>query len=224
MNVIDFLSYIAELRNIDKPLRNKRVREIVDVCALGEVLHKDINQLSKGYKQRVGLAQAMIHDPEILILDEPTIGLDPNQVVDIRRLIKQLGREKTVILSTHILTEVQATCDRAVIIHRGKIVADSTISDLQRGAEQHNVIEVEIGDATDAIVDKLSTIEGVDEVREVYPDGASTGRSFRISTGSSIDPRRDVFQTVVENDCVILGMVRQVRSLEEVFHKLTMQN
>lgn len=224
MNVIDFLAYIAELRNIDKPNRNKRVREIVDVCALGEVLHKDINQLSKGYKQRVGLAQAMIHDPDILILDEPTIGLDPNQVVDIRKLIKQLGREKTVILSTHILTEVQATCDRAVIINRGKIVADATISELQRGAEQHNVIEIEIGDASDAIVGKLSAIDGVDEVREIFPDGSSVGRNFRISTQSSIDPRRDIFQVVVDNNCVILGMERQVRSLEEVFHKLTMQN
>lgn len=224
MNVIDFLSYIAELRNIDKPLRNKRVREILDICALGEVLHKDINQLSKGYRQRVGLAQAMIHDPDILILDEPTIGLDPNQVVDIRKLIKQLGREKTVILSTHILSEVQATCDRAVIIHRGKIVADATISELQQGAEKHNVIEIEIGDATDAIVEKFSTIEGVDEVREIFPDGSSVGRSFRISTKSAFDPRRDINKAVVDNNCVILGMVRQVRSLEEIFHKLTMQN
>lgn len=221
MNVVDFLRYIASLRKIEKDKRSARIRDVVDTCGLGEVLHKDIGQLSKGYRQRVGIAQAMVHNPEILILDEPTIGLDPNQVVDIRNLIKQLGREKTVVLSTHILSEVQATCSRAVIIHRGKIVADSSIAELQRGAQQQDIIEIELAETSENTLQRLSATEGVDDVREIYPDN-SHGRFFRITASPGSDPRREVFKTAVESGWVILGMSRQVRSLEEIFHKLTM--
>jgi ABC-2 type transport system ATP-binding protein len=138
MNVLDYLEYSAKLQGMKEGAMQHRMKEMVRVCGLEEVRHKDIGELSKGYRQRVGLAQAMIHDPEVLILDEPTSGLDPNQIVEIRNLIKQLGRAKTVILSTHILSEVQATCSRVLIIHEGKIVADGSPEQLQaefQGAE-----------------------------------------------------------------------------------------
>lgn len=220
MNVVEFLLYIGELRGIQGSLLNKRVKEMVEICGLGEVLTKNVGELSKGYRQRVGLAQAMIHDPEILILDEPTIGLDPNQVVDIRNLIKQLGREKTVILSTHILSEVQATCDRAVIIHRGKIVADSTLDQLQKDLAGHQVIFVELLNGDGNPIEKLQALEGVLEVREVYPDGR-VGRAFHIVARSDTDPRGAIFHAAVNNGWTIVEMSRQRRSLEEVFQQLT---
>jgi ABC-2 type transport system ATP-binding protein len=223
MNVIDFLDYVGALRSIDSSIRMSRIREIIDICALGEVLHKNIGQLSKGYKQRVGLGQAMIHDPEILILDEPTIGLDPNQVVDIRNLIRQLGREKTVILSTHILSEVQATCDRAVIINRGSIVADSSIADLQRDASNQDVIDIEVSGESNNVSQSLSALDGVSEVREIYPDGTKD-KCFRIIAEAGADPRKEIFQAAVSGGWVLVGMNRQVHSLEEVFHKLTLGN
>ncbi|WP_228557484.1 ABC transporter ATP-binding protein, partial [Myxococcus sp. AB025B] len=133
MMVRDFLDFVAEVRGIPKPLRAGRLRGAVERCGLASVLGKDIHQLSKGYRQRVGLAQAILHDPDLLILDEPTTGLDPNQIVEIRSLIKELGREKTVILSTHILSEVQSTCDRVLIINDGRLVADDTPERLGKG-------------------------------------------------------------------------------------------
>jgi len=220
MNVLDFLEYVAELRDIAAEKRGSRIADMVDMCGLGNVVHKDIHQLSKGYKQRVGLAQAMIHDPAILILDEPTIGLDPNQVVDIRSLIKQLGREKTVILSTHILSEVQSTCDRAVIINNGVIVADSSLVDLQRDLAGKQVISVELIGAQGEIIAHLSKIEGVEEVAETFPD-SRTGRVFKVTGPNKIDPRADIFDVAVRNGWKIINMTREVRSLEDIFHQLT---
>jgi ABC-2 type transport system ATP-binding protein len=223
MNVLDFLEYIAELRDIGPERRNSRIAEMVDLCGLGDVVHKDIHQLSKGYKQRVGLAQAMIHDPDILILDEPTIGLDPNQVVDIRSLIKQLGREKTVILSTHILSEVQSTCDRAVIINKGKIVADSSLADLQRDLAGKQVVSVELlGAEGSETQSRLEKIDGVEEVREQFPD-SRTGRCFKILAPSKVDVRADVFKVAVQSSWTIIGLTREMRSLEDIFHQLTRQ-
>ncbi len=220
MNTIDFLTYVAELRNIPKEQHPARVAKVIDICALGDVLHKDIGELSKGYRQRVGLAQAMIHDPEILILDEPTIGLDPNQVVDIRNLIKQLGQEKTVILSTHIMREVEATCDRAIIINKGNIVADAPISELQHDIAGKDTINLELLAPQNGIVEKLTLIDGVEEVKEVHPEN-TTGRSFKLISSAGTDARADVFKMAVDSNWVIIGMALQIRSLEEVFHKLT---
>jgi ABC-2 type transport system ATP-binding protein len=220
MNVVDFLRYIGELRDISAEERPGRILNMVEICGLGEVLHKNINELSKGYRQRVGLAQAMIHDPEILILDEPTIGLDPNQVQDIRHLIKTLGREKTVILSTHILSEVQATCSRAVIIHRGKIVADSSLAELQRDLAGRQIINLELLAAADGVDARLRKVEGVDDVRETFVEGAG-GRCFRISASPGKDLREVIFHVAVESGWTIVGMTREVRSLEDVFHQLT---
>lgn len=220
MNVVDFLRYVADLREIERSSQNARIREMVEICGLQDVLHKNIAELSKGYRQRVGLAQAMIHNPPILILDEPTIGLDPNQVQDIRVLIKKLGREKTVILSTHILSEVQATCDRAVIIHRGNIVADSSLADLQRDLEGRAVITLELLAPSDGVVARLQQVPGVDDVRELHDDRA-TGRTFRITAKAGADPREELFRAAVNSGWVIIGLTREVRSLEEIFHQLT---
>jgi ABC-2 type transport system ATP-binding protein len=139
MNVVEYLEYSARLHGLKDAMLRSRLKEMIDVCGIADERHKDIGELSKGFRQRVGLAQAMIHDPEVLILDEPTSGLDPNQIVEIRNLIRQLGRAKTVVLSTHILSEVQATCDRVIIINEGTIVADGTLEQLQqdfRGSEK----------------------------------------------------------------------------------------
>ena len=144
MNVLEYLEYSAQLHKMGKTQIRQRLREMVDVCGLAGVRHKDIGELSKGYRQRVGLAQAMIHDPEVLILDEPTSGLDPNQIVEIRNLIRKLGSAKTVILSTHILSEVQATCDRVIIINDGKIAADGTPDQLQHEFRGSDIISLEL--------------------------------------------------------------------------------
>ena len=135
MLVYDYLNYVANIRQIPATDKLSRIRELADLCGLNEVMHKPIAELSKGYKQRVGLAHAMMDDPEILILDEPTSGLDPNQIVEIRDIIRRIGKEKTVILSTHILSEAEATCDRVIIIDKGSIVADDTVDGLRNSTK-----------------------------------------------------------------------------------------
>src|SRR5690606_24336381 len=153
MPVIDYLRFCAALQCVPKAMINDRIRSMVGMCGLNAEKHKKIGELSKGYRQRVGLAQAMIHDPQVLILDEPTTGLDPNQIVEIRKLIRELGKEKTVILSTHILPEVEATCDRILIINKGKIVADGTPELLRQQATGGEMLRVRIEDGThDAIL------------------------------------------------------------------------
>ena len=222
MRVGQFLTFCADVRGLRGPSRRTRLAAAIDGCGLAEVERRLIGELSKGYRQRVGLAQAMIHNPEILILDEPTIGLDPNQVVDIRHLIKMLGREKTVILSTHILSEVQATCNRAVIINRGKIVADSTLADLQRQMAGKQVINLELDAGKNGVDKRLLQIKGVEEVRETFVESAS-GHTYRITASAAEDPRSAIFQTAVQAGWVILGLSREIHSLEDVFHKLTME-
>src|SRR5438045_376651 len=146
MRVMDYLQFVAAIQGVEKSRVKDRIHEMIRTCGLNAEKHKKIGELSKGYRQRVGLAQAMIHDPEILILDEPTTGLDPNQIVEIRKLIKELGREKTVILSTHILPEVEATCDRILIISKGKIVADGTSENLRKQSQGRELLRVRIED------------------------------------------------------------------------------
>ena len=142
MLVYDYLDYVANIRRLDSSKKIPRIRQLADLCGISEVMHKTINELSKGFKQRVGLAHAMMDDPEILVLDEPTSGLDPNQIIEIRDIIKQIGQEKTVILSTHILSEAEATCDRIVIINKGKIVANDTTNTLKQSAGGNNHNEI----------------------------------------------------------------------------------
>ncbi|MBI4429360.1 MAG: ATP-binding cassette domain-containing protein [Ignavibacteriales bacterium] len=223
MNVIEYLDYSARLHGMKNSGLKGRMREMVDACGLSDVRHKDIGELSKGYRQRVGLAQAMIHDPDVLILDEPTSGLDPNQIVEIRNLIKKLGRAKTVILSTHILSEVQATCDRVIIINEGKIVADGTPEKLQqdfRGAETISLqLKTKAGNVMTDVFPKLKGLAQVENVQ--YGGEEKEAHRFTVHTAKGSDLREQLFRQAVAEGWVLLEMSRKSTSLEEVFHKLT---
>jgi ABC-2 type transport system ATP-binding protein len=222
INVLDYLNYVCDLRRIAADKRRQRIREIVDRCGLGEVLHKDVGQLSKGYRQRVGLAQAMVHNPDIVVLDEPTAGLDPNQIAEIRALIKELGREKTVILSTHILSEVQATCSRIVIINQGRIVADDTPEGLQANAEGRSILLTAVKTGAADVIAKTRTISGVEDARSVA--AAHGVQKLRIESGANRDVREDFFRLAVRENWVILEMALESRSLEDVFRGLTRED
>ncbi len=223
MNVLDYLEYSAQLHGLRGGEVQHRMREMVQVCGLESVRHKDIGEMSKGFRQRVGLAQAMIHDPEVLILDEPTSGLDPNQIVEIRNLIKRLGRAKTVILSTHILSEVQATCDRVLIINEGKIVADGTPEHLQREFHGNESLTLELragsGDPLQEVSPHLRALTSVTDVTLLgEKDGVSC---FELFTEKGSDVREAAFRLAVSRGWVLLEMHRKATTLEEVFHKLT---
>lgn len=225
MNVIEYLDYTAQLQGVNKALIPRRRREMVDVCGLGEMKHKDIGQLSKGFRQRVGLAAAMIHDPRVLILDEPTSGLDPNQIVEIRSLIQDLGKEKTVILSTHILPEVQATCNRVVIINRGKIVADGPISDLQRNLQggEKIIMEIEIPETDRQSFEMVAVqVQALPAVTTVLLLNERDGtKKFSIETARQTDIRRELFQLCIQKGWGLLELHREETSLEDIFRQLT---
>lgn len=220
MNVLDYLDYVCALRRIPADRQRARIKEVVERCGLGNVLGKDVGQLSKGYRQRVGLAQAIIHDPQYLIMDEPTAGLDPNQIVEIRALIKELGREKTVILSTHILSEVQATCTRVIIINGGKLVADNTPDGLQASLSGRNILLLSLKGSADGAAGKLKALSVVDEVRPI-PSSKSGETKLRVESVPGTDMREEVFGLAVAEHWTILEMIPETQSLEEVFHKLT---
>ncbi|MBT3208311.1 MAG: ATP-binding cassette domain-containing protein [Bacteroidetes bacterium] len=218
MPVLDYLKFVADIHNIDKSRVKDRILEMVNLCGLEGEKHKKINQLSKGYKQRVGLAQALIHDPEVLILDEPTSGLDPNQIVEIRELIKKIGREKTVILSSHILAEVEATCDRIMIINKGKIVANGTSQELRKHSEGKEILRVTIENAEkDQIIKDLQSIDFIELVDPI----PNTENSYEIQSNSDISTRREVFRLCVEKDWILTQMTPIETKLEDVFHTLT---
>lgn len=221
MQVYDFLEFVARVREIDKNQFRSRLNEVIALCGLKGVVHKNINELSKGYCQRVGLAQAIIHDPEILILDEPTSGLDPNQIMEIRRLIKNLGKEKTVIISSHILQEMQATADRMIIINRGRIVADGTVDALMSDFKGKTRLTLELKNADEAAVKKLQSLqEGVLLSQLQTKDGIL---SAVLEYPNEIDPREQIFRQIVKNKWMLLEMSRHKTSLEEVFRNLTIE-
>ncbi|MGE0770940.1 MAG: ATP-binding cassette domain-containing protein [Cyclobacteriaceae bacterium] len=218
MPVIEYLFFCASLQGVEKGMIDERVRKMVRVCGLNSEKHKKIGELSKGYRQRVGLAQAMIHDPEILILDEPTTGLDPNQIVEIRKLIRELGKEKTVILSTHILPEVEATCDRILIINKGKIVADGTADSLRKQATGQELLKVKIEDADpDAILRELRNLPNTDRV-ELVDKGLSR---FEIHSKAGASAKRDVFRLCVDKGWVLSELIPIETRLEDIFRNLT---
>jgi ABC-2 type transport system ATP-binding protein len=225
MMVVDFLHFISDLREVDGATRQRRLREICERCGLADVLGKNIGQLSKGYRQRVGLAQAMVHDPDLLILDEPTSGLDPNQIVEIRELIKELGREKTVILSTHILPEVQASCGRIIIINKGKLVADDT-PEVLAGTDGRAVVRLVVKArdgrplAETDVRSALARVPGVASVERADDEGDGT-LGFRIRAAGGIDPREGLFRAAVERSFVLLDLHRERVSLEDTFRQLT---
>lgn len=225
MMVVDFLRYVSGLREVPPEERNLRLSRICHQCGLMDVLGKDIRHLSKGFRQRVGLAQAMIHNPDLLILDEPTSGLDPNQIVEIRALIKEIGQEKTVILSTHILPEVQATCNRIIIVNDGKLVADDTpeaLATKDAGAMISLVVKGKNGAAlkNETVKTVLAGIPGVKRVDLFEGEGPGT-LGFRLRTFGKEDPREALFSTAVSNGIVLLDMHREQVSLEDTFRRLT---
>jgi ABC-2 type transport system ATP-binding protein len=221
MTVLEFLEFAAEMRQMDRAKRTSRIKEVGGRCGLSEVAGKLVGELSKGYRQRLGLAQAILHDPDILVLDEPTSGLDPNQIVEIRELIKELGKEKTVILSTHILPEVQATCTRILIISNGKLVADDTPEALrarEKGSRYRIVVEAN-DVAQEAIRAKLAGLGGVARCERITSEQGT--HAFALDSGSGGDLRRDIFRAAVDNHWPLLELVRESVSLEEVFRNLT---
>jgi len=223
MNVIDYLNYAAELQSVPKEQIPEAVKRMVKVCGLEDVKHKDIGELSKGYKQRVGLAQAMVHDPDVLLLDEPTSGLDPNQIIEIRKLIKDFGKHKTLMLSTHILQEVQATCDRVIIINNGEIVADGTTDSLQRSFQGQLSIKLYLKkDARfgrEKITSALETIKNVEKVK-ITGDN-ETSWMIEIAANKGLDVREEIFKKIVSMDMVLLELHQEETSLEDIFRKLT---
>lgn len=219
MPVIDYLYFVANLHQIPKQIVRDKILEMVNLCGLEGEKHKKINELSKGYKQRVGLAQALIHDPKVLVLDEPTAGLDPNQIMEIRDLIRQIGREKTVILSSHILAEVEATCDRILIINKGKIVADGSSGQLRKQAQGREILKVTIegGDVNTMFksLQELSNTELVDFISK--SDG-----QFEVQSKPDTSSRKDIFQLCVDNGWYLTELTPTETKLEDVFRELTM--
>jgi ABC-2 type transport system ATP-binding protein len=219
MPVIEYLGFCAALQGVEKGMINERIRKMVSVCGLNAEKHKKIGELSKGYRQRVGLAQALIHDPEILVLDEPTTGLDPNQIVEIRKLIREIGKEKTVILSTHILPEVEATCDRILIINKGRIVADGTSETLRKQATGTELLKVRIEDGAAAEIQKA--LVQLSNVSKVDLTDVAMNR-FEIQSKSGLSSTRAVFKLCAEKNWVITEMIPLETRLEDVFRNLTM--
>lgn len=223
MLVYDYLVYVAGIRGLTPADRLPRLRHLADTCGLREVMHKPIGQLSKGYKQRVGLAHALMGDPEILVLDEPTSGLDPNQIVEIREIIRQIGKEKTIILSTHILSEAEATCDRIMIIHRGRIVADDRTDRLKESAGRTGVIRVALeGAPAEEARSVLGELPGVERITLAESDNGLL--AWELECALDRDPRRDVYRRLKQTDWVLVELSRQTRSLETVFRELTREN
>lgn len=217
MPVVEYLRFTAEVQGVSKPLIPNRIGEMIERCGLDREKHKNINELSKGYRQRVGLAQAMIHDPEILILDEPTTGLDPNQIVEIRKLIKDLGKEKTVILSSHILSEVEATCDRILIINRGRIVADGTSDTLRSQAQGQELLKVRVEADPSAVESAVRALSSVEKVSTL--DGKTDW--FHVQSKPDLSSRKEIFDMCVKNNWYLYEMSGLETRLEDVFQKLT---
>lgn len=219
MPVIEYLRFCAALQGVDSSRVDERVRTMVGKCGLNAEKHKKISELSKGYRQRVGLAQAMIHDPEILVLDEPTTGLDPNQIVEIRKLIREIGKEKTVILSTHILPEVEATCDRILIINKGKIVADGTSDSLRKQASGSEFLKIRIEDAPVEQIQR--SLEALSSVSKVDVSDVAMNR-FEVQSKPGQNSKREIFKLCVEKNWVLTELTPLETRLEDIFRNLTM--
>lgn len=218
MAIIDYLKFVAQLQDIPQEKIRERIWEMITVCGLKSEKHKKIRELSKGYKQRVGLAQAMIHDPQILILDEPTTGLDPNQIVEIRELIRKIGREKTVILSSHILAEVEATCDRIIIINKGKIVADGTSDELRKQAQGDEIIKIQIldGEKND-IFKALQNLDSIALVDMLNP----AENLFEIQSNKGMASAKEIFSLCAARGWYIGQLTPVETKLEDVFREVT---
>ena len=209
MYVREYLEFIANIYGVS----HDRIGLMIEKTGLQKEKHKLIGSLSKGYRQRVGLAQALLHDPEVLILDEPTTGLDPNQLVEIRGLIKEVGEEKTVMLSTHIMQEVEAICDRVIIINKGEIVANKKIEELRELSSDRNLISIEFNDIVE-----MKALQNIENVLEVIETGK---HQFQVASDSKHDLRTVLFEFAVQNNRSVLQMNMKEQKLEDVFHRLT---
>jgi ABC-2 type transport system ATP-binding protein len=223
MLVYDYLRFVAGVRGMDPGRREARIREIGGLCGIDEVMHQPIGELSKGYRQRVGLAHAMMDDPQVLVLDEPTSGLDPNQIVEIREIIKRIGKAKTVIFSTHILSEAEATCDRVVIIHRGKIAADSRTARLKETLGGRSQIHVTLAQAeAAAVVAEIGSVAGVNRVEIL--EAIDGQLRLLLDCAPSADPRAEIYRRIRQTPWVLLDFHQETQSLETIFRELTKEN
>ncbi|KPJ58062.1 MAG: ABC transporter [Deltaproteobacteria bacterium DG_8] len=220
MGIVDYLEFIAKVRNILPSKRKEKIKHVIELCGLREELGKDIGELSKGFRQRVGLAQALIHDPDILILDEPTIGLDPTQIIEIRELIKRIGKEKTIIFCSHILPEVSATCDRIIIIHQGEIVGSGTPEEMASKGKGGETIYITIRGPLQEVQAKLQTMEKVKEFKKIgeKEDGLT---QFEIKSDIGIDLSEELFFLVAQNGWSLTELRKETANLENIFLQLT---
>lgn len=220
MGVRDYLNFVADVRKVTGADRTRAMDRVISVTGLSKVIHKDIHELSKGYRQRVGFAQAIIHDPEILVLDEPTTGLDPNQIIEIRNLIRELGESKTVIFSTHIMQEVQATSDRVLIIDQGKIAAQGTAEELKASIAGQMHLDMVLRNA-----DKSKFIEVINGIEQIHLEDIKLQKSGDLEAALKVDAgtdlREQLFDLAVSNNWKILESSPSSFTLEDVFRKLT---
>src|SRR6185369_12233889 len=228
MTVWEYLKFAAEIRGLDESTFKKRLKKVVEVCGLAQSLGKDISTLSHGYRQRVGLGQALIHDPPILILDEPTSDLDPNEKAEVLKYIKEIGKDRTILLSTHNLGEVEEACARAIIVSKGRVVADGPLDDIRGKTGRVRCVvtideqRAEAGKAApkrDELEKALSAIGGVSKVRELPTD--ETAHKFEISGPQSSDLRAELFRLMVQKSWTLLELRRDAQSLDTVFRELT---
>ena len=223
MLTYDYLLYVADIRDLGSREKDPRIRRLANTCGLNEVMHKPIGELSKGYRQRVGLAHAMMNDPQILILDEPTSGLDPNQIAEIRDIIKKIGKEKTIILSTHILSEAEATCDRIVIINKGRIVVDDRTSHLKQSINGECLIRITLKNAP--IQSAVAYLEDTEGVRSVTPAGDSgSAAHLKLACRASDDLMERIYRRIKQTEWVLLEFRQETRTLENIFRELTREN
>ena len=218
MGIVEYLEFIAKIRRMDRGIIRNEIKRVIEACGLKDVLGQNIGELSKGYRQRVGFAQAILHNPEVLIMDEPTSGLDPNQAVEVRSLIRELKKEKTVILSTHVLSEVQAVCDKVLIINKAKIVAAGTTAELQSMVQGREKIYVELKTKENP-EEALRGLSGVESVILAGKDSNTLGYEIESRT----DIREDLYNLAVSKRWTIIELRRVLASIEEVFRKLTIQ-
>ncbi len=216
MYVKEYLGFVAEVHKVEEP--KSKIEKVIDLTGLNVECKKKIGQLSKGYKQRVGLAAALIHDPEVLILDEPTSGLDPNQIVEIREVIKQQGANKTVLFSSHILQEVEAICDRVIIINKGELVADDKLSNLQKGNNESHSVVIQFKEAVDRQL--LVEMKDVINVTQLQPMGFKPD-SYRVQTANPEIVRKQILELALLHNLNIVSLQSEDQSLEDVFRSLT---